>query len=90
MIKDFLKINDLSKSYKDSHEEIKVLKKLSLTLSDNKIVALLGPSGSGKSTLLHMLALLDKPDSGNIFFDVYILLVWFISFADKIKSKSAL
>jgi ABC-type lipoprotein export system ATPase subunit len=69
MIKDFLKINDLSKSYKDSHEEIKVLKKLSLTLSDNKIVALLGPSGSGKSTLLHMLALLDKPDSGNIFFN---------------------
>ena len=69
MTNDFLKISNLSKSYFDNGEEIKVLQNLSLVLSDNKIVSLLGPSGSGKSTLLHLLSLLDKADSGNILFN---------------------
>ena len=69
MINDFLKISNLSKSYDDNSEKIQVLKNLNLSLSDNKLIALLGPSGSGKSTLLHLLALLDKPDNGSIFFD---------------------
>ena len=68
MTNDFLKISNLSKSYFDNGEEIKVLQNLNLVLSDNKIVSLLGPSGSGKSTLLHLLSLLDKADSGNILF----------------------
>jgi len=69
MINNFLKISNLSKSYDDNSEKIQVLKNLNLSLSDNKLIALLGPSGSGKSTLLHLLALLDKPDNGSIFFD---------------------
>ena len=69
MINNFLKISNLSKSYDDNSEKINVLKNLNLSLSDNKLIALLGPSGSGKSTLLHLLALLDKPDNGSIFFD---------------------
>ena len=69
MINNFLKISNLSKSYNDKTEKIHVLKKVDLLLSDNKIVALVGPSGSGKSTLLHLIGLLDKPDSGSIFFE---------------------
>ena len=69
MINNFLKIFNLSKSYNDKTEKIHVLKKVDLLLSDNKIVALVGPSGSGKSTLLHLIGLLDKPDSGSIFFE---------------------
>ncbi len=69
MISNFLKIFNLSKSYNDRTEKIHVLKKVDLLLSDNKIVALVGPSGSGKSTLLHLIGLLDKPDSGSIFFE---------------------
>ena len=69
MINNFLKIFNLSKSYNDKSEKIHVLKKVDLLLSDNKIVALVGPSGSGKSTLLHLIGLLDKPDSGSIFFE---------------------
>lgn len=69
MINNFLKIFNLSKSYNDKTEKIHVLKKVDLLLSDNKIVALVGPSGSGKSTFLHLIGLLDKPDSGSIFFE---------------------
>ena len=68
MTNDFLKISDLSKFYSDNNEKINVLSGLNLTLGDDKIVSLLGPSGSGKSTLLHLLALLDKPNSGSIMF----------------------
>ena len=32
------------------------------------LIALTGPSGSGKSTLLHIIALLDKPTNGEVFF----------------------
>lgn len=69
MIKNFLEISNLSKSYFDNGEEIKILRNMNLTLADNQIVSLLGPSGSGKSTLLHLLSLLDKPDSGTILFN---------------------
>ena len=33
-----------------------------------ELVSLTGPSGSGKSTLLHIIALLDQPTSGEVFF----------------------
>ena len=69
MIDNFLNISALSKSYTDNNEKINVLSDLNLTLADNSIVSLLGPSGSGKSTLLHLLALLDKPNSGVIKFN---------------------
>tara|TARA_B110000238_G_scaffold157951_1_gene171069 strand:+ start:170 stop:850 length:681 start_codon:yes stop_codon:yes gene_type:complete len=69
MTDNFLNISALSKSYTDNNEKINVLSDLNLTLADNSIVSLLGPSGSGKSTLLHLLALLDKPNSGVIKFN---------------------
>ena len=69
MTKNFLEISNLSKSYFDNGEEIRILRNMNLTLADNQIVSQLGPSGSGKSTLLHLLSLLDKPDSGTILFN---------------------
>ncbi|MCL6086810.1 MAG: ABC transporter ATP-binding protein [Actinobacteria bacterium] len=40
-----------------------------LYAEENKILVLIGPNGSGKSTLIRLINLLEKPDSGNIFFD---------------------
>ncbi|HEV8712049.1 MAG TPA: ABC transporter ATP-binding protein [Candidatus Binatia bacterium] len=41
---------------------------LSLDVYDGEIVTLLGPSGCGKTTTLRMVAGLETPDDGNIFF----------------------
>ena len=46
--------------------EVRVLDALDFEMSAGSSVALLGESGSGKSTLLHLIAGLDKPQSGEI------------------------
>lgn len=44
------------------------LNDINLHIPDGELVALLGPSGSGKTTLLRIIAGLDVPDQGSIFF----------------------
>jgi iron(III) transport system ATP-binding protein len=44
------------------------VKDLSLDLHDGEILTLLGPSGCGKTTTLRMVAGLETPDAGDIFF----------------------
>lgn len=45
-----------------------VLDAFSCTVADGECVALCGPSGSGKTTLLRLIAGLDSPDSGAVYF----------------------
>ena len=42
---------------------------LSFTIDDGEMICLLGPSGCGKSTTLSMVAGLEKPTQGEIYFD---------------------
>jgi len=58
----------LSKSY-FLNKKLNVLNNINIKIKKGDLVALLGPSGSGKSTLLHLLALLDRPSTGEIYFD---------------------
>ena len=58
----------LSKSY-FLNKKLNVLNNINIKIKKGDLVALLGPSGSGKSTLLHLLALLDHPSTGEIYFD---------------------
>jgi len=64
-----LEINKLCKSYSYADARQDVLQELDFTMSSSSSVALLGDSGSGKSTLLHLIAGLERPDSGEILFD---------------------
>ena len=50
------------------NRKVEVLKNLSFSVKKGELIALTGPSGSGKSTLLHLIALMEKPTSGKIFF----------------------
>jgi len=63
-----LEINNLCKSYLYAEARQDVLQQLDFAMAASSSVALLGDSGSGKSTLLHLIAGLERPDSGEILF----------------------
>ena len=68
MNKTILNVKNLKKNFTHQNGKIEVLKNLNFTIEKGSLIALTGPSGSGKSTLLHLIALMEKPSSGKIFF----------------------
>ena len=58
----------LRKVYGAGSAEQVVLKSVDLKVSEAEMVAIVGPSGSGKSTFLHLVAALDMPTSGTVYF----------------------
>jgi len=69
MSKNILKIENVKKFFNHKNGIVEIFKDISLDIKKGDLVALVGPSGSGKSTLLNIVSLLDKPDSGEIFFN---------------------
>ena len=68
MNNEIINLSRICKKYQTSSNEINVLKNIDIKINQGEIVSLNGPSGSGKSTLLHIIALLDQPTSGEVFF----------------------
>ncbi len=63
-----LEARGLRKVYPGGTVSIAVLTGVDLAVRAGEMVAVVGPSGSGKSTLLHLLAALDTPTSGAVYF----------------------
>ena len=68
MNKELIKLSKISKKFVGANKDIIVLKNVNLKINKGELISLSGPSGSGKSTLLHIMALLDQPTSGEVFF----------------------
>ena len=64
----FLQAENLGKSLVSSDKPLQILQTINLTFSAASTNAIVGASGSGKTTLLGLLAGLDLPSSGKIYF----------------------
>jgi lipoprotein-releasing system ATP-binding protein len=60
---------DLRKTYGSGTAEINVLSGVNVSVESGQLIAVVGPSGAGKSTFLHLLAALDTPTSGTVYFE---------------------
>ena len=59
---EIIKVSEISKSF----GQLEVLKKISFTVNQGEVVAIIGPSGSGKSTLLRCITHLELVNEGTI------------------------
>lgn len=64
-----LHVENLHKTYVSGQQTLNVLKDVTVDFKQGSGYAIVGVSGSGKSTLMHLLAGLDKPTSGSVFFN---------------------
>ena len=60
-----IRLEDVSISFGDN----RVLKNINSKIDFKETLCIIGPSGSGKSTMLRCINLLEKPDSGGVFFE---------------------
>jgi lipoprotein-releasing system ATP-binding protein len=63
-----IRIEKLAKIYRSGEQDLVIFHSLDLTIEAADQVAIIGESGVGKSTLLHLLAGLDKPAAGAIYY----------------------
>ena len=59
-----IKLENITKQY----EEITALDEVNLSVTEGEVLSLLGPNGAGKTTLLRIMAGIEKPTSGKVFF----------------------
>src|SRR5271163_2450678 len=65
---EILRAEKLRKVFRSGSQEIVPLDGINLEVIRGEMIAIVGPSGAGKSTLLHLLAALDTPTSGAVYF----------------------
>ena len=64
-----LTLETVSFDVEDAKGEKGIIKDLSLTIDEGKFVVITGPNGGGKSTLAKLIAGIEKPTSGRIYFN---------------------
>jgi len=69
MSKSWLCTEKVCRFYKRKNSLVQAVDTVSLAINRGDFISLVGSSGSGKSTMLNLLAGLDRPTSGEIFFE---------------------
>ncbi len=65
--KKYIRAENISKSFTIKDGDVKVLKNVSVTITQGEFVIIFGPSGCGKSTMLHTLLGLEAPTEGKVY-----------------------
>ncbi len=60
---------DVSRRFERGSDEVWAVRDINISVKRSEVLALVGRSGSGKTTLLNILAGLDRPTSGEVYFD---------------------
>ena len=64
-----LRLEDICYGYEDGGYRREILKHLGYEFEEGEFYTILGPSGSGKTTLLSIIAGLDRPEQGKIYYE---------------------
>ncbi|MFD1125031.1 ABC transporter ATP-binding protein [Lentilactobacillus raoultii] len=64
-----ISINHISRIYENGASKTYALRDINFEIEPNKVTIILGPSGSGKSTTLNILGGMDRPTSGEVFYN---------------------
>ena len=64
-----LRLEDICYGYEDGGYRREILKHLSYEFEEGEFYTIFGPSGSGKTTLLSIIAGLDRPEQGKIYYE---------------------
>ena len=65
-----IEMRNIYKNYYEGQEnELHILHDINMTVAEGEFVALVGESGSGKSTMMNIMGALDRPSSGEYFFN---------------------
>jgi lipoprotein-releasing system ATP-binding protein len=64
-----LSASNISKTYQSGDHQTEVLSNISISISEGELIGVIGSSGSGKTTLLQILAGLEVPDNGDIYYN---------------------
>jgi ABC-type metal ion transport system, ATPase component len=62
-----IKLENISKTFEASAEDIKAVQNVNLTIEDGSIFGIIGLSGAGKSTLVRCINLLERPTEGKVY-----------------------
>ena len=62
-------VQDIQKTFGSDKGPLPVLERISFSVDDGELVAVVGPSGCGKTTLLNIIAGFDRPDQGLVTID---------------------
>ena len=64
-----LELRNVSFLVDDAGKDKEIIRDVSLTVPDRKLVVVTGPNGGGKSTLARLIAGIEKPTEGRVFFN---------------------